>query len=73
MGGRAPLVGPSEIGRRLKVMRTERGRTAKEVAAAAEIHPTTLSRIESGREAPKWQTIQRIVVDGLDAELSDLA
>ncbi|MDP8952212.1 MAG: helix-turn-helix transcriptional regulator [Actinomycetota bacterium] len=62
----------SRIGHRIKVLRVERGMTAKEVAAAARIDPTTLSRIEAGKMDPRSSTLEKIVVRGLGAELSDL-
>ncbi len=62
----------SALGRRLKAMRIERGMSAEQVSATAGIHPTTLSRIESGGEDPKWSTLKKIM-QGLGADLSDLA
>ncbi len=61
----------AELGRRLKTMRVERGMAAEELSAKADIHPTTLSRIEGGGEDPKWSTVKKIL-QALGAELSDL-
>lgn len=72
MGSGASSADTSELGRRLKTMRIERGMAAEEVSAIAGIHPTTLSRIEGGGEDPKWSTVRKIM-QGLGADLSDLA
>lgn len=51
----------NEVGARLKELRKERGISAKEVAALAEVSPAYLSRLEHGRISPTVSTLSRIV------------
>ncbi len=71
MGSGAPPADATQLGRRLKTMRIERGISAEALSDKARIHPTTLSRIEGGAEDPKWSTVKKIV-RALGADLSDL-
>ncbi len=73
MGSGAPAADATQLGRLLKRMRIERGISAEALATMADIHPTTLSRIESGTEDPKWSTVKKILrALGVDL-LADLA
>ena len=71
MRGAGEVADPPDIGRRMKLLRVERGRKLKEVAAAAGMQPSQLSRIESCRTDPKWTTVERIA-NALEVEMSDL-
>src|SRR6478752_3607388 len=65
-------VDPLTIGRRIRQLRTDRGMTLEELAAAVERAPSQLSMIENGRREPKLsllQVIARAVGTSLDALL----
>ena len=60
------------IGRRIRQLRTERGMTLEELAAAVDRVPSQLSMIENGRREPKLtllQAIARALGSSLDAIL----
>ena len=60
------------IGRRIRQLRTDRGMTLEELAAAVDRAPSQLSMIENGRREPKLtllQTIARALGTTLDALL----
>ena len=67
----ATIEDPS-IGLRIKLVRVERGKQLKEVAEAAGMQPSQLSRIESSKTDPKWSTVERIA-RALGLEVSELA
>lgn len=48
------------LGRAIRRLRTERGLSQEELGHLAEIHPTWISHIESGRTNPAWGTVRRI-------------
>jgi len=68
----APRTEPQlALGQAVRQTRTARGLSQEEVAHRADLHPTWLSHIESGRN-PAWGTIRRIAA-ALGVEVSDLA
>jgi transcriptional regulator with XRE-family HTH domain len=69
----APRTEPQPgLGRAIKQLRTERGLSQEEIGLRAEIHPTWISHIESGRNNPAWGSVRRIAA-ALDVRLSELA
>jgi transcriptional regulator with XRE-family HTH domain len=69
----APRTEPQPgLGRAIKRLRTERGLSQEEVGRRAEIHPTWISHIESGRNNPAWGSVRRIAA-ALEVRLSELA
>ena len=60
------------LGRAIKQLRTERGLSQEEIGLRAEIHPTWISHIESGRNNPAWGSVRRIAA-ALGVPLSELA
>jgi transcriptional regulator with XRE-family HTH domain len=69
----APRTEPQPgLGRAIKQLRTERGLSQEEVGLRAEIHPTWISHIESGRNNPAWGSVRRIAA-ALGVRLSELA
>ncbi len=48
------------LGRAIRRLRTERDLSQEELGHLAEIHPTWISHIESGRTNPAWGTVRRI-------------
>ncbi|MGA2320946.1 MAG: helix-turn-helix transcriptional regulator [Solirubrobacteraceae bacterium] len=59
------------LGQAIRQARTARGLSQEEVANGADLHPTWLSHIESGRN-PAWGTVRRIAA-ALGVEVSELA
>ena len=60
------------LGKAIRTLRTE-GRLSQEaLGQRAEIHPTWISHIESGRINPTWGNVRRIA-RGLSVELAHLA
>ena len=69
----APRTEPQPgLGRAIKQLRTERGLSQEEIGLRAEIHPTWISHIESGRNNPAWGSVRRLA-EALDVRLSELA
>jgi transcriptional regulator with XRE-family HTH domain len=69
----APRTEPQPgLGRAIKKLRTEHGLSQEEVGLRAEIHPTWISHIESGRNNPAWGSVRRIAA-ALGVKLSELA
>jgi transcriptional regulator with XRE-family HTH domain len=69
----APRTEPQPgLGRAIKQLRTERGLSQEEIGLRAEIHPTWISHIESGRNNPAWGSVRRIAA-ALGVRLSELA
>jgi len=60
------------LGQAICKLRRDIGQTQVELAKAASIHATWISRIESGRTNPTWGNVRRIAV-ALGVRLSDLA
>ena len=52
-------------------MRKERSLSQEELGHRAEIHPTWISHIESGRTNPAWGTVRRIA-GALEVRLSEI-
>lgn len=50
----------SPIVAELRVARTRSGRDLRDVAQAARMHPSSLSKIENGHRDPNLSTIQRL-------------
>ena len=60
------------LGRAIRQLRLERGMTQEALAHAADIHPTWISHLESGRENPAWGTVARLA-KALGVRISELA
>jgi transcriptional regulator with XRE-family HTH domain len=48
------------LGQAIRRLRKERDLSQEELGHLAEIHPTWISHIESGRTNPAWGTVRRI-------------
>ena len=69
----APRTEPQpSLGKAIKLRREECGLSQEELGHAAEIHPTWISHIESGRNNPAWGSVRRIAA-ALDLKVSELA
>jgi transcriptional regulator with XRE-family HTH domain len=69
----APRTEPQPgLGRAIRELRTERGLSQEELGLRAEIHPTWVSHLESGRNNPAWGSVRRIAA-ALDVKISELA
>jgi transcriptional regulator with XRE-family HTH domain len=65
----SPTVRRRELGALLRALRTERGRTAEQVAAALNISPSKLSRLETGRRGAISRDINDLCDEyGVDEE-----
>ena len=53
------------FGHRLRVMRNDRGLTTRVLGELAGVHPTTITRLESGRHEPAWPVVVALAA-GLD-------
>jgi transcriptional regulator with XRE-family HTH domain len=60
------------LGQAIRQLRTEQGMSQEELAAEADLHPTWISHLESGRGNPAWGTVRRIS-SALDVRVSELA
>lgn len=60
------------LGRAIRSAREERGLSQESLAAAADLHPTWISHLESGRKNPTWATVGRIA-GALGMPVSELA
>lgn len=60
------------LGKALRLLRDKRGRSQKEVAAAAGVTPPMLSAYENERTSPEMETLDKILDLGLQASLADL-
>ncbi len=60
------------LGKAIRSLRRERGLSQEALGNEAEIHPTWISHIESGRINPTWGNVRRIA-RGLDMPLERLA
>ncbi|HEY6729917.1 MAG TPA: helix-turn-helix transcriptional regulator [Solirubrobacterales bacterium] len=60
------------LGRAIRTLRTEAQLSQETLGQRAEIHPTWISHIESGRINPTWGNMRRIA-RGLKVPLSRLA
>lgn len=69
----APRTEPQPgLARAIKRLRTERGLSQEELGLRAEIHPTWISHIESGRNNPAWGSVRRIAA-ALGVGIAELA
>jgi transcriptional regulator with XRE-family HTH domain len=64
-----PQVG---LGKAIRTLRNEARLSQEELGEKAEIHPTWISHIESGRINPTWGNVRRIA-KGLEVKLPRLA
>ncbi len=64
-----PQVG---LGKAIRELRTEKQLSQEALGNSAEIHPTWISHIESGRINPTWGNVRRIA-KGLKVPLPQLA
>jgi XRE family transcriptional regulator, regulator of sulfur utilization len=60
------------LGKAIRTFRQEKQLSQETLGHRAEIHPTWISHIESGRINPTWGNVRRIA-KGLDVQLSELA
>lgn len=60
------------LGKAIRSFRQERHLSQETLGHQAEIHPTWISHIESGRINPTWGNVRRIAY-GLDVPLEQLA
>jgi transcriptional regulator with XRE-family HTH domain len=60
------------LGKAIRKLRQERKLSQEALGNRAEIHPTWISHIESGRINPTWGNVRRIAA-GLKVPLEDLA
>lgn len=60
------------LGKAIRKLRTENHLSQETLGHRADIHPTWISHIESGRINPTWGNVRRIA-RGLDIPLSRLA
>lgn len=60
------------LGKAIRKLRQEGGLSQETLGHRAEIHPTWISHIESGRINPTWGNVRRIAV-GLKVPLEQLA
>ncbi len=60
------------LGKAIRKLRTEKNLSQETLGHRADIHPTWISHIESGRINPTWGNVRRIA-KGLEMPLSKLA
>lgn len=60
------------LGKAIRMLRQERSLSQEALGTRAEIHPTWISHIESGRINPTWGNVRRIA-SGLKVPLDQLA
>ncbi|MGH2905114.1 MAG: helix-turn-helix domain-containing protein [Solirubrobacteraceae bacterium] len=60
------------LGEAIREARKDRGLSQEAVALDAEMEPSWLSHIESGRRNPSWGTVQRIAA-AIGVQVSELA
>jgi transcriptional regulator with XRE-family HTH domain len=60
------------LGKAIRTLREEKELSQETLGNEAEIHPTWISHIESGRINPTWGNVRRIA-GGLDVPLEKLA
>lgn len=63
----------AQLGAALKELREKRGLKQIEAASGAGMTESQVSDIERGKNNPGWLLLIRLLVDGLDADLIDLA
>ena len=60
-----------QFGRNLRALRLKAGMTQEELAHAAELHPSEISRVERAQRDPRLTTIMRLAA-GLDVPPASL-
>jgi transcriptional regulator with XRE-family HTH domain len=60
------------LGWAIRRLRFEADLTQNALAQRAQLHPSRVSRIENGKDNPRWGTVRR-VADGLGVSLEELA
>jgi transcriptional regulator with XRE-family HTH domain len=60
------------LGRALRFLREQQGRSQKEVAVAAQVTPPMLSAFENERARPELDTLDRLLHRGLKVSLAEL-
>jgi len=68
-GGKDPQ---RELGWAVRRLRFEADLTQNALAKRAQLHPSRVSRIENGRDNPRWGTVRRLAA-GLGVSLGELA
>lgn len=69
----SPLEPPHPvIGKTIRYLRHRADLTQEELAHRCGIHPTEISRLETGWRNPKWETMKRLA-KGLDVSCSQMA
>lgn len=63
----------ARLGAALKTLREERDLKQIEAASGADMTESQVSDIERGKNNPGWLLLIRLLVDGLGADLGDLA
>lgn len=61
----------TQLGDAIRRLRLERALTQEALAERADLHWTSVVRIERGRQNPTWTALTR-VASGLDLELAEL-
>jgi transcriptional regulator with XRE-family HTH domain len=61
-----------ELARVIRELRAERGLSQEDLAHRADLHPTRVSHIESGRVSPSWGNVRRIAA-ALGVSLAEVA
>jgi XRE family transcriptional regulator, regulator of sulfur utilization len=59
------------LGKAIRRIREREGLTQEELAFRAGVHPTWVSRLESGRWDPRWSSVRK-AVEGLGITLVEL-
>jgi transcriptional regulator with XRE-family HTH domain len=59
------------LGQAIRRLRHRAGVSQEELGHSAGVHPTWVSKIESGRNNPAWGTVRRLAA-GLDVPLLEL-
>lgn len=70
-GGRRAGSAPPRFGPLLSAMRDERGLPKNQLAAAADLDPSTVTRLESGERGPSREVVERLA-KALDASSEEL-
>lgn len=50
------------LGAAIRHVREREGKTQEDLAFEAGVHPTWISRIESGRFDPRWSSVRRLAI-----------
>lgn len=60
------------LGAAIRTLRTRAGLSQEELAHRADLHPTWVSHLESGRRNPAWSSMQRLA-KALDTSVAEIA